>query len=99
MPHDQTHAFQHPPAHVADDFVGHFAVGHVAPPDQHVGVLQAFRRKSVVRLVEGGGGDCEIRLRAEKPGDRLVDAVRIDRGDFRVGFLVAELAPDDDPGG
>ena len=47
-------------------------------------------------LIERGSADFDAWLFAKEGGDGLVHALRIDFGDFRVLFLVAELAPNGD---
>ncbi len=47
---DEAHAVQHALIHAVDNLILHVAVRHVAPPDQHVGVVQHLLRQAVLRL-------------------------------------------------
>ena len=83
---------QHPGVNALDDFVPHLGVRLVAPPEQHVGRFEHAGAEAMLRLVQGRRAYVEPR-RAQRRGQRLMDAVRIDRADLGVGPLVAELVP------
>src|SRR5688572_29511406 len=71
-------------------------MSHVAPPDEHVGILQQFDRKPVLRLVKKRGPNIQVRLTTEKRRYGFMDAIRIDSRDLWIRLLVAELVPDSD---
>ena len=71
-------------------------MGHVAPPDEDIGVVDHVLGQAVLRLVEGCGAHLESARLLEALGDRAVDADRVDLADVLVLLLVPELVPDGD---
>ena len=101
MQDEQAHPAEHPLVDPLDDLVGHAGVGGVAPPGQHVGLVEDLRRQSVLRLVLGGRTDLDVTSQrgAEAGGDGAVHPVGIALGHLgavAVGVLVEVLAPDGD---
>ena len=79
-----------------DKRVVHFAVRHVAPPDEDVGRVQHRVRQALIRVVEGGERHVDVAAFGERLADDGVDAVRIDLADPLLGLFVAEFIPDGD---
>ena len=52
MKEDRTHALQHGLLHPIHHFVRHFFMRHVAPPDQHVGLVQHLLAQTVGKIVQ-----------------------------------------------
>ena len=52
-------------------------MGHVAPPQQHVGIVQHLLGQSVLRLVQGSRAHLHVRFLAQKARDHRVDALWI----------------------
>ena len=63
--------------HALDDVVADLVVGGVAPPGQHIGLVQHRFRQAVLRFVKRRRAHCES-LIAEMIGDDLVHAIGVD---------------------
>jgi hypothetical protein len=94
--HQQAHAFEHALVHALNDAFFHLAVRAVAPPGEHVGGFEHLFCEAVVGLLQSGGGDFKIALLAQRVGDALVHAVRVDAADVFVFLFVDVFAPDGD---
>ena len=81
MEHNQPHAVQHPAVYPLDNFVLHLAMGHMSPPDEHVGTFQHLPGQAVFRLAQGGGFYRKA-LFFQKRLNAPVDALWIYRRDF-----------------
>ena len=75
MQENRAHAALHGFFHVLGDFVRHLVVRHMAPPYEHVGVLQLFLGKLVYRVQRHGVHDHVAVL--QKGLERHVNAVRV----------------------
>ena len=62
MEHNQAHAVEHALVDPLDNGVVHLAVRQVAPPGEHVGLLQDIRGQAVLRLIQGRGAGLEAGL-------------------------------------
>jgi hypothetical protein len=51
-------------------------MGHMAPPEQHVGVVEDRIRQPLVGIVERAAADFEVGM-SDAGSDRTVDAIRI----------------------
>ena len=96
MEHDQPHAAQHDAAlDAVHDLVADLAVGHVAPPGEHIGLGQHLLGQPMLRFVEGSGAHLETGLSGQRLGDHGVHAIRVHLGRLAAFMpLVAELIPD-----
>ena len=90
---DKAHAVQHAVLYAHRDLVQHLVVRHVAPPDQHVGVVQHFLCKAVFGLIQRGGAHLYVLLGAQKIGDCAVYALGIDLGYALLVALVLIFVP------
>ena len=95
MEDDHAHAGDDVTVDPADDGVRHIPVAHVAPPEKDVGIVEDFVGQAAFRVVQGSGADLVARF-AQEGRDNLMDAVRVDRLDGRIGFLMREFVPDCD---
>ena len=96
---DEAHALQDAFLDAVDERVLDLVVAAVAPPEEHVGLLQQVLREPLLRHVEGDGRDLEI-VGGEALGEGVVDAVGVEGAD-QVGpgaflLLVDVLVPDGD---
>ena len=96
MKNNQSHSGKNAFLDAVDRFLRDFAVRHVSPPEQHVGIVEDLLRETVFGLIERGGSDFDIRFLAEEIGDRLMNAFRIDFLNFGVLLFMTELVPDRD---
>ena len=79
--HDEAHAVLYTLVYALHDLVGDLMVCHVAPPDEHVGVLEHFLGEAVFRLTQGSG----LYVHAgffQEIGDAAMDARGVNRRDF-----------------
>lgn len=93
MQHQQAHALQHTLLHTIDQPVADLLMRHMAPPEQHVGIVEHAVRQALVGIVKRATADFEIRM-GNAGGNRAVDAIRIDILDLLVKLLVASFVPD-----
>ncbi|AFC33426.1 hypothetical protein PM3016_6822 [Paenibacillus mucilaginosus 3016] len=92
MQHDQAHPVQDAVLDALHDFVAHFVVRDMAPPEEDVGVVEHFLGQAVFRLIEGGIRN--FHLVAQPFADRGMNAVRVDGADFLIFLLMTEFVPD-----
>ena len=91
MQHDQPHAFPDTLLHPVNDFIPHFAMNLVAPPDQHISVFQALLGQAMLGHVLGCHFKADVLGAIEGLGNGAVNALRIKLGHqahwfFRVRF-------------
>ncbi len=70
------------------------SVGHVAPPDQDVGVFEDAVGKSLIGIVESGEGDLDPGILRKILSYLRVHAARIDVPYLFYRLLVSEFVPD-----
>ena len=85
---DGTHAVQDSLVYPCNHLVGHFAVLHMAPPDQNVGVVE-YLFGQFGNIIQGEGADLELVL--ELLLQHHVDALGIELLHFLVMALVEEF--------
>ena len=94
MEHDESHfALVDPVADPLHQRVWNFMMRHVAPPQQHVGAVQDFIGKAVVRVVEGREPDVQAGFLVEERLDQAVNTVRVDLPAGLLQPFVPELVP------
>jgi hypothetical protein len=93
MQHDQPHAFKHPALNAVNDFILHFIMRAVSPPEQNIGIGKDFFGKSVFRFIQSGAADLHIVCK-DALSDGVVYTVGIDGGDMGFILFVPELVPD-----
>ena len=77
MQKNRAHSLEHRLLHALGHFVRHTVVRHVAPPDQHVGLVEHLLAQAVRQIVERHRADADFI--AGKPGfQRAVNTVGID---------------------
>ena len=93
MQHDQTHAVQHAVFDLGHNIVAHIAMGHMAPPNHHIGVGQHVVGQTVLRLIQRGGANLQVCIRTQTLSDRLVHPVWVYIGHFFVRLFVSVFVP------
>ncbi|MMZ60509.1 hypothetical protein D1872_226080 [compost metagenome] len=58
--HNQSHAVQHLLPDPLDDRIADFVMRHMAPPEQHVRLLQHLVRQPMLRLIQHRGSNFQI---------------------------------------
>ena len=82
-------------ADLCDQFVVDFAVRHVAPPHEYVGIVKNLIRKALIRVIQSGQRDFDfVVIFAEEFFNGPVNPERIKRLCVCVGLLMTELVPD-----
>jgi hypothetical protein len=94
---EDAHALEDARVDAPDDVVTDFVVGHMAPPEENIGVGEERFGEAVFGLAEDGGLDAGFgKERLERGGEGGVDALGIEATDHVVELLVAEFVPDGD---
>ena len=70
-----------------------FAVSHVTPPKQNIGVFQNIIRQTLIGIVESGQTNLKILVLVEKCLDGGMQTVGVDRLDVFLRLFVTELVP------
>ena len=91
---DKAHPLQHLLLHERGNRVGHLAVAHMPPPDQHVNAVKKCLGKAAVFLAERRGQHL-VAFRAQKCGDGVVDTVGIDVVHLFVLEFVSVFVPNE----
>ncbi|MNN23667.1 hypothetical protein D3C81_1370720 [compost metagenome] len=92
MQHNKTHAFKNPFMHAIHDFIPHFIMRHMSPPDQDIGVLQYFFRQAMLRFVQSRCLHLEL-VFAQELRQLPMDALRIHVLNGLVCFLMPKFVP------
>ena len=91
---DEAHLAEiHAGLDLLDQLVVDFAVCHVAPPEQDVGVFQNVIRQTLIGIVESGEADLEVLILIEECLDGGVQTVGVDGLDIFFRFFVTEFIP------
>ena len=93
MQHDQAHAFPDALLNALDDGVLDLAVRGMAPPDEHVGLGQAFLGQAVLGILQDDGPGLDVLVLVEGRRDGAMHAERIEAGDDLAGLLMNVFAP------
>ncbi len=97
--HHQAHARHHAAIDAVHHLVRHLMVGHVAPPQEDIGVVQHFLGQAVLLLPQGSRPGRDALLGVEETGDAAMDALGVDCADGLVAGFVKKLVPDSDADG
>ena len=97
MEHDEAHALPDALLHALGDGVIDEVVRRMAPPDEHVGLVQLRLGHAVLGILQGHSGGLDVAVFREQLCDLAVHAVRIVGGNVGVLLLVDVLAPDGNP--
>ena len=90
---DKTHSFKDALFGALDNFVLNVPMGHMPPPQEHIRLIKNGLAETVLRLVESRRAHLETGFLPKEGCDRLVHALRIDRGNLVTLFFMAKLAP------
>ena len=96
MQHDQAHALPHAFDHALDDGIIDILVGRMAPPEQHVGLVQLGFGQAVLGILQRDGRGDNIAVFGQQLGNLPVHADRIVLGNEGVLLFVDVFAPDGD---
>jgi hypothetical protein len=101
MQDDEPHSLPYTALHTLHDLIRHLPVGRMAPPGEHIGLVQHLLGEAVVRLLQGGCADFQGRLAGAGGGlqrirDAPVHALRVDSAHGLVLLFVDVFAPDGD---
>ena len=95
MERDKAHfAQQNTTLNAGDQGVVYLTVSHVAPPDEHVGVVQYLVRQTLIGIVQSGESYLDVIFLGEEFSDGGVDAVGIQLHSAGVSLFVTEFVPD-----
>ena len=74
-------------------------MGEMPPPGENIGLIEDLIRETMLGFVERSGAHHEIPLLLKGRGDRLMHALRVERGDPRIFLFVTKFTPDRDANG
>src|SRR5258706_1355664 len=94
---DRAQASQNAMLNALNRRIRYVIVIHVTPPEEDIGVIDAFFRAPLLRVVEGGSRDGEFREFLEVSGNRPLHAVGIDLGHLGIQLFVPPFVPNEHP--
>ena len=95
MQNDKAHPFKHTPLNAIDHRIGHILMPAMAPPRQHIRLIQHRLAQPVFGLVQCGGLHLHLRpeVLLDRVAHRRMHAVRIKLSNGGVLLLVVKLVP------
>src|SRR5437773_3761144 len=94
---DKTHSLPDAHQEALDDFVLHFPMRGVPPPNEYVGIFQNVFGQSVLRILQRGCAHVELVVLGNAIGDGHVHSFRIDFVHKWVLAFMHVFTPDGDP--
>ena len=93
MQHHDAHAVPHALGDALHQFIFYIIVGHMAPPEQHVGAVQHLLGQALLGIIQRRQAHAEAGVLAQGVADHLVQAFGVNRAHLFIVALVPEFVP------